>query len=75
MTNESVSMKESIEPNLSIDIESSVAHTHDPYKFWNCIKRLGSERKNKFPDECFKNGEIHTDPETMEEVWSTDFKR
>lgn len=27
-----------------------------------------------FPDECFQNGEIHTDPETLKEVWSTDFK-
>lgn len=25
---------------LSIDIESSAAHNHDPNKFWNYIKRL-----------------------------------
>lgn len=49
-------------------------HTRDPNKFWNYIKRLGPERKNVFPDECFKNGEIHTDPETMKDVWSNDFK-
>ena len=60
---------------LSTDIESAVTHTSDPRRFWSYIKRLGPTTKNNFPKECYKSGEIHTEPEIIKEVWTDAFQQ
>ena len=36
---------------------------------------MGPTTKNNFPKECYKSGEIHTEPEIIKEVWTDAFQQ
>jgi hypothetical protein len=57
---------------LAFNIESVCSH--DPKQFWDQIKKLGSQRKTKFPTECYDtDGDVTSDLNTLKNTWKTDF--
>ena len=57
---------------LALNIESVCSH--DPKQFWDQIKKLGPQRKTKFPTECYDtDGDVTSDLNTLKNTWKTDF--
>lgn len=58
--------------DLALNIDS--VRDSDPKQFWDQIKKLGPQRKSKFPTECYNDaGEVTSNSDTLKHTWERDF--